>query len=99
MVHKPVFWALENPIGKMRRYLGSPSFVFNPCDFGDPYTKKTYLWGVFVPPLPLFQSLRPVAPVDGSMMHTRYGGKSERTKTARSVTPQGFAQAFFEANP
>jgi hypothetical protein len=26
------------------------------------------------------------------------GGKSERTKKLRSVTPQGFAKAFFEAN-
>jgi hypothetical protein len=27
-----------------------------------------------------------------------YGGKSERTKTARSTTPMGFARAFFEVN-
>jgi hypothetical protein len=28
-----------------------------------------------------------------------YGGKSERTKTMRSMTPAGFAQAFYDANP
>lgn len=27
------------------------------------------------------------------------GGKSERTKTLRSMTPPGFARAFMEANP
>jgi len=35
----------------------------------------------------------------GSEIHTKYGGKSERTKILRSITPLGFAKAFFEANP
>lgn len=28
----------------------------------------------------------------------KLGGKSERTKELRSMTPLGFAKAFFEAN-
>jgi hypothetical protein len=98
---KPVWWALENPIGKLRRYLGPPVMRFQPCQFGDPYTKATCLWGDFVPPRQLFskQAMREVEPVLGSCMHTQFGGKSEKTKTLRSVTPAGFAQAFFEANP
>src|SRR5205814_2370751 len=24
VVYKPVFWALENPVGKLKRYLGEP---------------------------------------------------------------------------
>jgi len=68
-------------------------------DYGDPYTKKTGLWGRFTPPLPLFigGDWR-VEPVEGSKM-LRYGGNSERTKEQRSETPEGFAQAFFMANP
>lgn len=92
-VLKPKFWALENPVGKMVRYLGSPKMYFNPCDYGDPYTKKTGLWGEFNEPVKT-----PVAPTLGSMMHTQFGGKSEKTKTARSMTPMGFAKAFYEAN-
>jgi hypothetical protein len=46
-VCKPKFWALENPIGKLKRILGCPALMFNPCDFGDPWTKKTLLWGNF----------------------------------------------------
>lgn len=96
---RPAWWALENPRGKLRWYLGEPTFRFDPCDFGDPWTKRTYLWGHFVAPVPLVVGDRAVAPTLGSVMHTRYGGKSERTKAARSETPVGFSRAFMEANP
>jgi len=41
------FWALENPFGLLRRYLGHPVLIFNPYDYGDPYQEKTCLWGYF----------------------------------------------------
>lgn len=93
------WWALENPIGKLVRYLGKPLMRFNPCDYGDPYTKRTCLWGSFTPPMPLMigKDLS-VTPTEGSKMHTQYGGKSQATKNARSATPMGFAKAFFEVN-
>lgn len=95
-VCRPAWWALENPVGRLRRWLGPPTLSFNPCDYGDPYTKRTLLWGNFTPP-----ALNPVYPVrvssQGSWVQ-KLGGKSERTKTLRSVTPPGFARAFFEAN-
>lgn len=90
---QPQFWALENPVGWLKDYIGSPVMYFDPCDYGDPYTKKTCLWGTFNEPTKSF-----VDPVQGSKMHLNYGGRSGRTKTIRSVTPPGFAKAFFEAN-
>ncbi len=96
-VCRPAWWALENPVGRLRRWLGPPRLMFDPCDFGDPYTKRTLLWGDFTAP-----AKRSVAPVRSSPQGSwiqRLGGKSERTKTLRSVTPAGFARAFFEANP
>ena len=42
--------------------------------------------------------IAPVEPVEGSKMHRMYGGSSLATKNARSVTPAGFAYAFFMAN-
>jgi len=39
------FWALENPVGRLKKWLGKETFSFNPCDFGDAYTKKTLIWG------------------------------------------------------
>jgi len=102
VVCDPAWWALENPIGRLNRWLGNPAMYFDPCDYGgyadDPdsegYTKRTALWGRFQRP-----AITPVPPHLGSMMHLRYGGRSERTKTLRSVTPSGFARAFMEANP
>lgn len=94
---KPQWWALENPVGRLVHYIGKPTLTFDPCDYGDPYTKRTLLWGDFVPPR---QS--PVEPVkvcpQGSWL-MKLGGKSERTKALRSITPPGFARAFFKANP
>ena len=90
---KPKIWALENPVGWLRDYYGEPVMYFDPCDYGDHYTKKTCLWGEFNIPVK-----RPVEPTEGSKIHLCYGGRSERTKTLRSITPPGFAKAFFEAN-
>lgn len=89
----PHFWALENPIGWLGDYIGSPVYYFDPCDFGDAYTKKTCLWGKFNPPIK-----NRIEPTEGSKLHTNYGGRSEHTKTMRSLTPIGFAKAFYEAN-
>jgi hypothetical protein len=91
---QPVFWAIENPIGRIWRWIGKSDYSFDPCDFGDPYTKKTQLWGRFNHPVK-----NPVEPTEGSKMWRCYGGKSDRTKMMRSITPPGFAQAFFKANP
>lgn len=91
------FWSIENPVGRIHKLvpeLGKPLMYFNPCDFGDPYTKKTALYGNFNTNLQKTW----VLPLEGSKMHSQYGGKSERTKALRSVTPKGFAKAFFEAN-
>jgi hypothetical protein len=106
-VCRPVWWALENPRGKLRRWLGPPTMVFDPCQFGDPWTKKTLLWGNFCVPIPdsLFVSTPSVKPTEGSKMHLLAGvspGDSpevaKRKRAARSATPLGFAKAFFDCN-
>ena len=92
----PKFWALENPVGrlqKLRPQLGAP-WYFQPHWFGDAYTKKTGLWGNFNKNL-----VRNDVEPDPNSWIMKLGGKSERTKELRSMTPMGFARAFFEANP
>lgn len=91
-VAKPQWWAMENPVGRLVHYLGEPRLIFNPCDYGDPYTKKTCLWGNFTPP-----KLSPVEPTEGSKMHLL--PPSPDRWRLRSITPPAFARAFFEANP
>jgi len=89
----PVWWALENPVGRLNKYLGPPTMSFQPCDYGDPYTKKTNLWGKFNAP----GKWNPVYPSEGSKMHRL--PPSENRQELLSITPAGFARAFFEANP
>jgi hypothetical protein len=93
---KPAIWALENPVGRIEDLTGLPPWrlSFDPNHLGDTYTKKTLIWGRFNADLPI----APVEPIEGSKMHRLYGGKSMATKNARSVTPEGFAYAFFQAN-
>jgi hypothetical protein len=89
---RPAWWALENPAGKLRRYLGAPRLTFQPNEYGDPWTKRTCLWGEFNTPL-----RAPVAATEGSKFHRLPPGPERAA--LRSVTPPGFARAFFEANP
>jgi hypothetical protein len=45
------FWALENPYsGYLKKFLGEPYLVFQPYEYGDPYSKKTAIWGIFNKP-------------------------------------------------
>jgi hypothetical protein len=48
---KPEFWAMENPTGFLRQFLGQPCFTFQPWEFGDAWTKKTDIWGDFNKPI------------------------------------------------
>jgi site-specific DNA-cytosine methylase len=84
---RPAWWALENPVGYLGRWLGRPRDVFEPHEFGDAWTKRTALWGSFVNP-----KRGPFVKSTGSAM-------DRKTAAERAITPPGFARAFFEANP
>lgn len=102
------FWAMENPKGRLRWFMGKPAMTFNPYDFGDAYRKPTDLWGNFNTdlkknPVSLdptqdkqsrlnLQHLQPI-PAD----YKRDPNMSPRA-IARSITHKGFAQSFFESN-
>ena len=94
-------FAIENPVGTLSTYWRDPDYLFDPHDFAgwadDPdseaYTKRTCLWtgGGFVYP-----RRRWVEPTLGSLFH-RTPPSADRGDV-RSVTPQGFARAVFDAN-
>jgi hypothetical protein len=98
---EPKWWALENPVGrlpKLRPQLGKAKLIFQPHWYGDPWTKRTCLWGEFNIDLPR-NEVEPVRYCKQGSWTQLLGGKSERTKELRSMTPPGFAKAFFQANP
>jgi hypothetical protein len=108
------FWALENPSsGYLTRFLGSPKFVFDPSEYGDNHTKKTAVWGMFKEPKKTAAAItikgdannyvKSVEKYFKEKEHLIPEGYREKTglsmrKVVRSITPQGFAKAFYKAN-
>jgi len=86
-------YLIENPVSTVSTYWRKPDHTFDPCDYGDPYTKKTCLWtgGGFVMP-----EKNRVEPIEGSKMHLLPPGPDRAN--LRSETPEGFARAVFKAN-
>lgn len=101
------FWAMENPAGHLQRFMGKPPFKFHPYDFGDRHSKETFIWGMFNHPrkspitlneTELKQSrnnTRPLPPIPDDY---KRDGKMKPVQIRRSITPQGFAKAFYKAN-
>lgn len=108
------FWALENPYsGYLKRFLGQPLFIFDPSEYGDKHTKKTALWGMFNKPKKTTKAItlkgdannyvKSVERYFDDYKHLIPEGYREKTGLSmrtivRSITPQGFAEAFFKAN-
>lgn len=101
------FWALENPQGYLRQFLGRPPFTFSPEEYGENYTKKTDIWGYFNIPKKSPYKLSPdeqllscrnnrVLPElpDDYIMPEGWNRQAAR----RSMTSKRFAEAFYKAN-
>ena len=61
----PTFWVIENPAtGKLKDFLGNPDFIYQPWEFGSPWTKKTALWGKFNIPNKIFNKWEDLEKID-----------------------------------
>lgn len=61
----PTFWVIENPYnGRLKEFLGEPDMIYQPWQFGSPWTKKTALWGKFNKPKPIYKSFEEVPKLD-----------------------------------
>ncbi len=96
--HKLKFWSLENPRCILRQFLGIPIFTFYHWEFGNFGLKPTDIWGYFNIPVK-FCTIKP------NNMTIKYPCGSYNTKgwgklspEKKAITPQGFANAFFESN-
>jgi len=102
------FWALENPKARLRWFLGKPPLTFQPFEFGDPHSKRTDIWGNFNTdlkrnPIELNKEQRKQSQLNSRELPPLPSGYElppDMTKRGaqRSITPQGFAKAFFNAN-
>lgn len=91
---RPEWWVLENPVGRLRHWLGAPAATFQPWEYGDGYSKRTLLWGSFSMP-PRVHATPPKGTDD--RIHRAPPGPGRAR--FRSMTPPMFARAFMEANP
>lgn len=89
-VHRPKWWALENPRNKLRGYLGPARLEFEQWQYGDGGVKPTCIWGDFNSP-----TFRPKPRTKPST----FGTSKPNAVPEDAITPPGFARAFFEANP
>ena len=101
------FWAMENPAGHLQRFMGKPPFKFQPYEFGDRHSKETFIWGLFNAP-----KKSPIQLNEQELLASRNNtrklplipqdyerdGVMKSVQIRRSITPPGFAQAFYEAN-
>lgn len=101
------WWALENPTGYLRQFLGNPPMWFYQWEFGGKFYKRTDIWGYYNQPKgrvrrrPKYnkKSLasawsHPPIPDDLKGL-----GISAARAAVRAITPPGFAKSFFKANP
>ncbi len=103
----PVWWVLENPVGRLKHYIGDAKCTFQPYQYGDAYSKRTCLWGDFNMPEPtdiVEPDMVEFISKKGEtkrMSRNYYDAlklpKNERARL-RSMTSPGFAQAFYEEN-
>lgn len=98
------FWALENPRGRLHKFIGMPTYKFNQSDFGAPYYKPTWLWGDFN--FMLVQGPINDNPCRLDECTNLYDLPDDydlnidhcRRAARRSIYPPAFCQAFYEAN-
>lgn len=97
------WWALENPPGRHRELMaeiGKPAWQFQPWEYGDPWTKQTYIWGTARKPEPCnVVTPEPTRRTPNGKTQGRIAFMSSTAKREREKTPEGFARAFFRSNP
>lgn len=104
------FWAMENPVGLLRQFMGKPVFTFEQWQFGDDGIKPTDLWGYFNPPTPKIKEKPkglsvqyPSGRRNGRGLATsicpeEYKSLKLNRAALRAITPPGFARAFYKSN-
>lgn len=101
---KLAFWALENPKALLRQFIGKPYFTFDASEFGEDYNKATDIWGYFLEPRKKREYTRYKSTNTNSRKLPKIPEDYKRdrnmssTAIKRSITPQGFAEAFYRAN-
>ena len=91
------WWAMENPRGFLRQFMGKPAFQFEQWEFGHKGVKPTDIWGYFNEPKKKVK-MKPEGLSKYYPGGSRNGLGWSKNSVERAITPAGFAKAFYEAN-
>jgi len=102
----PKFWALENPRGRLHKFIGQPLYTFYQYEFGGKFFKPTWLWGNFNPMIikgPINENPIKLASAKDKDLYDlpdNYNLNIDHSKRAakRSIFPKYFPIAFYNAN-
>jgi hypothetical protein len=73
----PTFWVIENPAkGVLKKYLGEPTYKYEPWWYGSPWTKQTALWGKFNIPKRKYENWEDVPKLEGLYQRPNRGKPS-----------------------
>ena len=106
-ITNPKFWVLENPVGRLKHYIGDCKATFQPYEYGDAYSKRTCLWGEFNMPEPTdivepdmveFTSKKGEKKRMSRIFYESFSLPPNERARIRSMTPPGFAKAFYRDN-
>ncbi len=91
---KPKFWLIENPMGRLRWFLGKPGKTIRYSDFDFKYVaqKKTDLWGNL--PLPMAKVMRKL--YIGHYEKGWFATYISRKSSERAKIPIGVSKAILE---
>lgn len=97
-IYNPKWWALENPRGRLSRYLGPPAWSFDPFEYGgwlapgeqtvpefppnDGYCKTTFIWGSARKP-----EIKPVEP-EYAEYYSEYRARWHRASVIMRARPK-----------
>jgi len=92
----PDYWFLENPWGRLRSYIGTPTATVTYCQYGERTMKPTDLWGDHPP-----MTYRRCSRGDSCHVNTREGSnelrKDGRTTAQKAVVPYNLSEAICKA--
>jgi len=94
---KPKHWLIENPMGRLRWFLGKPPQTIRLCDYGSPYRKLTDLWGDIRLPF-LQHQHKPIAYVEteGRMNAKKPLPRITNNRAKKAEMPYGLSKAILE---
>jgi len=95
---RPDFWFLENPKGRLRTEIGTPTATVTYCQYGEEHMKPTDLWGEHPP-----MTYRRCSYGDSCHINTREGTNAmsyeagKRSAAERSKVPYELSEAIRDA--